>query len=435
MPFSGKSNKIYIHEGLVTSCPDNVVATTPGVSLVPSSQSSSQLRLDQWAPSGSATPRDRESVWVENKERLSEVVTNIRGVNTALANVSIELKVTSVVVVTKLSDETLPTKTRQVVEWFLETRPDIQVSIQDVFMYREGFDYPSLLQKFPNATKQLQFWTFESLPEAPNSYDMVITLGGDGTVLFSSWLFQKVVPPVLSFGLGSLGFMTGYDFEYFRETIAGYLDNGIQCSLRMRFSVIVMRASNRDKFGPNDLTNEIESIGKGNAGVVPTHTRGEEYVILNDIVVDRGPNPVMTMTELYGNFQFLTTIAADGVVISTPTGSTAYSMSAGGSLVHPDNGATIVTPICPHTLSFRPLVLPDTMTISVGVPYDARISAYASFDGRKRVELQRGDFLVIAASRYPFPKIIPESYTSASWVQQLGKNLHWNELRRQKRLS
>lgn len=110
-------------------------------------------------------------------------------------------------------------------------------------------------------------------------------------------------------------------------------------------------------------------------------------------------------------------------------------MSAGGSLVHPDNGATIVTPICPHTLSFRPLVLPDTMTISVGVPYDARISAYASFDGRKRVELQRGDFLVIAASRYPFPKIIPENYTSASWVQQLGKNLHWNELRRQKRLS
>lgn len=139
----------------------------------------------------------------------------------------------------------------------------------------------------------------------------------------------------------------------------------------------------------------------------------------------------MTTTELYGNNTLLTSIEADGVVISTPSGSTAYSLSAGGSLVHPDIPGILISPICPHSLSFRPLIAPDSMIIRIGVPYDARVSAWCGFDGRGQVELNPGDFLTVSASRYPFPKV-QNGKRIENWFQGLSKTLHWNERRRQK---
>lgn len=85
----------------------------------------------------------------------------------------------------------------------------------------------------------------------------------------------------------------------------------------------------------------------------------------------------------------MTTVQADGLTVSTPTGSTAYSLSAGGSLVHPEIPALLITPICPHTLSFRPMLLPDSMELRICVPFNSRSTAWASFDGRGRVELKR----------------------------------------------
>ena len=97
----------------------------------------------------------------------------------------------------------------------------------------------------------------------------------------------------------------------------------------------------------------------------------------------------MSLLELFGDNNHLTTVQADGLVIATPTGSTAYSVSAGGSLVHPEISALLITPICPHTLSFRPMLLPDSMELRVCVPYNSRSTAWASFDGRNRIELKR----------------------------------------------
>jgi NAD+ kinase len=94
--------------------------------------------------------------------------------------------------------------------------------------------------------------------------------------------------------------------------------------------------------------------------------------------------PAMSSTELFGGDEHFTTLQADGVCISTPTGSTAYNLAAGGSLSHPDNPVILITAICAHTLSFRPIILPDTIVLRVGVPYDARTSSWASFDGRQR---------------------------------------------------
>lgn len=95
------------------------------------------------------------------------------------------------------------------------------------------------------------------------------------------------------------------------------------------------------------------------------------------------------MRHLAGDDHHLTTVQADGLCVATPTGSTAYSLSAGGSLVHPGIPALLISPICPHTLSFRPMLLPDGMELRVCVPYNSRSTAWASFDGRGRVELKR----------------------------------------------
>ena len=92
----------------------------------------------------------------------------------------------------------------------------------------------------------------------------------------------------------------------------------------------------------------------------------------------------MSSIEIFGDDEHFTTVQADGVCVATPTGSTAYNLAAGGSLCHPENPVILVTAICAHTLSFRPIILPDTIVLRIGVPYDARTSSSASFDGRER---------------------------------------------------
>lgn len=118
---------------------------------------------------------------------------------------------------------------------------------------------------------------------------------------------------------------------------------------------------------------------------VPTQT----FHVLNEIIVDRGPSSNMSMFELFGDERHLTTVQADGLCIATATGSTAYSLSAGGTLTHPDMQCTLVTPICPHTLSFRPMLLPSSISIRIFVPFGSRHVSYCRFDGRNRVELKR----------------------------------------------
>ena len=95
-------------------------------------------------------------------------------------------------------------------------------------------------------------------------------------------------------------------------------------------------------------------------------------------------NAAMASIEVFGDNYHLTTVQADGICIATPTGSTAYNLAAGGSLCHPDNPVVLLTAICAHTLSFRPIVLPDTIVLRLGVPYDGRTSPWISFDGKER---------------------------------------------------
>jgi NAD+ kinase len=196
---------------------------------------------------------------------------------------------------------------------------------------------------------------------------------------------------VLAFSLGSLGFLTKFDFELYPQSLSRAFEDGIT-----RFEATIMRSQNRESKG-RDLVEEL--IGE-EAEDHHTHKPDGTHNILNEVVVDRGPNPTMSSIELFGDDEHFTSIHADGICVSTPTGSTANNLAAGGSLCQPDNPVVLVTAICAHTLSFRPIILPDTIVLRAGVPYDARTSSWASFDGRERVELKPGDYVTISASRF-----------------------------------
>ncbi|KAH9485278.1 ATP-NADH kinase YEF1 [Psilocybe cubensis] len=305
---------------------------------------------------------------------------------------------------------------------------------------------------------QLRYWTSSMCNHSPHLFDFVVTLGGDGTVLFTSWLFQRVVPPVLPFALGSLGFLTNFDFADHQAVMDSAIDNGIRVNLRMRFTCTVYRAvANEEGKGRKAVkkgeTGEIMmkniekggwealeggfSMGDGKSSsrdkeIMCFTTRpAETFEVLNDLVVDRGPSPYVSLLELFGDEHHMTTVQADGLTVSTPTGSTAYSLSAGGSLVHPEIPALLITPICPHTLSFRPMLLPDSMELRICVPFNSRSTAWASFDGRGRVELKQGDHIKVTASKYPFPTVCADKQ-STDWFHAISRTLKWNERERQK---
>ena len=288
------------------------------------------------------------------------------------------------------------------------------------------FDYESLLAQDERFKEMLHFWTPALCLERPELFDLVITLGGDGTVLFTSWLFQRVVPPVLAFSLGSLGFLTNFDYESYKERLNHIMgDAGMRVNMRMRFTCTVYRSA-ASYATPNGTSSASISTTASQSGLEhpePAKIEGETHEVLNELVIDRGPSSYISSLDLYANDSLLTRISADGIILSTPTGSTAYSLSAGGSLVHPDIPAILLTPICPHTLSFRPMLLNDDMALKVAIPSTGRGGAFVSFDGKGRVELGRGDEVVVRASQYPFPTVMGQPL---EWFDSISRTLRWN---------
>ncbi|KIX08506.1 uncharacterized protein Z518_03162 [Rhinocladiella mackenziei CBS 650.93] len=366
------------------------------------------------------------------KKQLSDMAMSVRSLAKRLRNLKVKLKIRAIFLLTKVYDKTLIAKTREVARWLLSKDRSVPyiVYVQDTMKDNEIFDAQGLIAEDPSYAERLKYWDTELARKHPHTFDFVVTLGGDGTVLYASWLFQRVVPPVLSFALGSLGFLTKFDFDGYQHILSQALKDGVTISLRLRLEGTVMRSHKRDDDAEHrDIVEEL--IGE-EADDRNTHKPDRTFEILNDVVVDRGPNPTMSTTELFGDEEHLTTVQADGVCVATPTGSTAYNLAAGGSLCHPENPVILVTAICAHTLSFRPIILPDTMVLRLGVPYDARANSWASFDGRERIELFPGDYVTISASRYPFANVMPPGRRSEEWVKSISRTLQWNSRQRQK---
>lgn len=247
--------------------------------------------------------------------------------------------------------------------------------------------------------------TFASSQSLHERVDFVVCLGGDGLILHVSTLFKTAVPPVVSFNLGSLGFLTPFQFEHFKAEITEVLKGNCNLSLRMRLQ----------------------------CGIIRSGRIQEEFQVLNEVVVDRGSSPYLSNLDCFCDDKYITTVQADGIIMSTPTGSTAYSMSAGGSMVHPSVPAILFTPICPHSLSFRPIVFPDSAKLRIQISEDARSHAWASFDGKSRQQLKRGDGLVVEMNLYPVPTVNKTDHTG-DWFQSLDRAFNFNSRARQKRL-
>ncbi|CAL5352410.1 unnamed protein product [Camellia sinensis] len=232
--------------------------------------------------------------------------------------------------------------------------------------------------------------------------DLVVTLGGDGTVLWAASMFKGPVPPLVPFSLGSLGFMTPFYSEHYKETLDSILRGPVSITLRHRLQCHVIREAAKNEY-------ETE----------------EPILVLNEVTIDRGISSFLTNLECYCDNSFVTCVQGDGLILSTTSGSTAYSLAAGGSMVHPQVPGILFTPICPHSLSFRPLILPEHITLRVQVPFNSRSHAWASFDGKDRKMLAPGDALVCSMAPWPVATACQGDSTS-DFLRSIHEGLHWN---------
>jgi NAD+ kinase len=182
---------------------------------------------------------------------------------------------------------------------------------------------------------------------------------------------------------------------------------------------------------------EVKIIRRRQKGHEHRSPTTETYTVLNEVVVDRGPNSSIVNLDLFIGSSMtdpITHVQGDGIIISTPTGSTAYSLSAGGSMIHPSIPCVVITPICPHSLSFRPIVVSDTTSVRLQVSDVARTTAFVSVDGRKPVELFKGDEVKIRVSEFPVPCICAKG-ENEDWFQAIKSGFLWNERTIQKKIS
>ncbi len=231
-----------------------------------------------------------------------------------------------------------------------------------------------------------------------NGVDLLITLGGDGTLLWGARLVAERNVPVLGINLGHMGFLTSVT------------ENGIEGAMERLFT--------GDYLVDSRSTLEARLVGEDG-------TQHARYLALNDFVIHKRGMARVTRLELLvgeGNDQEeIGGFTGDGVVVSTPTGSTAYSLSAGGPIVAPGMGCIIVTPICPHTLAVRPLVISAEETVTV-LPLDRAGTLVLTVDGQEESELSRGESVVIrqAEARVDLIRIPGQTFFST-----LRQKLNW----------
>ncbi|KJK78609.1 hypothetical protein H634G_05984 [Metarhizium anisopliae BRIP 53293] len=304
--------------------------------------------------------------WMSHS-RLVQTATGVREVSKQLQRRPIKRAVRNVMIVTKARDHQLVYLTRELATWLLRSPrygSDLGVNVYVDAKLRSSrrFDAPGILAENSRFEHMLKYWTPDLCWSQPEKFDLVLTLGGDGTVLFTSWLFQRIVPPVLSFSLGSLGFMTTFEFEKYKSHLSRVMgDEGMKINLRMRFTCTVWR-------------HDAEGAQVG---------EGEQFEVLNELVIDRGPSPYVSNLELYGDDELLT-VAPKSVYFSS---------------------------------GYRPKAL------RVAVPRNSRATAYCAFDGKGRIELRQGDHVTITASQYPFPTV---TRTDTEWFDSVSRTLRWN---------
>ena len=231
-------------------------------------------------------------------------------------------------------------------------------------------------------------------PELPGQVDLLIVLGGDGTLLSMARAVGDLGVPLLGVNLGGLGFLTATTLDEMLPALEAYLEGRMAIEERMLLSARVVR--------------------NGQSGC--------EYAALNDVVITKSAMSRIIDLSVSVDGRYATAYRADGLIISTPTGSTAYSLSAGGPILFPTMDAVVLTPICSHTLTNRPIVVPGTDRIEVTLLADQEVMA--TMDGQVGVGLRGGDTVEIrkAASRIRLVRFPQKDFFSV-----LRTKLKWGE--------
>ncbi|MDP3883392.1 NAD kinase [Hydrogenophaga sp.] len=260
------------------------------------------------------------------------------------------------------------------------------------FLHAEGCDV-SLERETALNTGLLQYPSLD-VPAMGQACDLALVVGGDGTMLGIGRQLARYGVPLVGINQGRLGFITDIPFGSYREKLRAILHGEYEEDPRALLAASVWR-DGRCVF---------------------------EATALNDVVVNRGGVASMIELRVEVDGHFVANQRADGLIIATSTGSTAYSLSAGGPLLHPAIGGWVMVPIAPHTLSNRPIVLPAQCEIAVEIVSGK--DASANFDMQSLTSLLHGDRIVVRRSEHTLRLLHPVGW---SYFDTLRKKLHWNE--------
>ncbi|MGE0460655.1 MAG: NAD(+)/NADH kinase [Vicinamibacterales bacterium] len=241
----------------------------------------------------------------------------------------------------------------------------------------------------------------------PDEVDLVLVLGGDGTLLAMADRIAATGRdiPILGVNFGSLGFLTEITRPELFASLEAVVSGQAAHDERMMLRAVVAGDEPSDSAGPR------------------THAGG--FVALNDVVFTRTALSRMVEVSVWVGDQFLTTVKADGLIVASPTGSTAYNLSAGGPIVHPAMDALVITPIAPHALTNRPIVIPAERDVRVvATSTNAGDEIYVTFDGQSGFPLPPGRAVTI--SRAPRPLRLVRA-SNRSYFEVLRQKLRWNE--------
>jgi NAD+ kinase len=225
--------------------------------------------------------------------------------------------------------------------------------------------------------------------------DLLLVLGGDGTLLAAARVAAPRGIPILPINMGSLGFLTSFMLEELYPALEDILAGRLTISERVM------------------LHAELQRSGK----------TLDKQTVLNEVVINKGALARMIELELSIDKDFVCRYRADGLIVASPTGSTAYSLSAGGPIVHPSVEAFIITPICPHTLSDRPVVVGDISVIEVKLSAGTE-SVFLTLDGQKGIPLQATDRVRISRAQQRLKLI---QTPNKSYFEILRNKLKWGE--------
>jgi NAD+ kinase len=270
----------------------------------------------------------------------------------------------------------------------------IRAALDDIAHFLTSQGCEVIFERETAASASITDYTTLDVPAIGTRCDLVLVVGGDGTMLGIGRQLARHGVPLIGINQGRLGFITDIPLEHYRATLEPMLRGEYEEDHRSLMHAKVMR----------DGHCVFDALA------------------MNDVVVNRGATSGMVELRVEVDGHFVANQRCDGLIIASPTGSTAYSLSAGGPLLHPSTPGWVMVPIAPHTLSNRPIVLPDASEIAIEVVSGR--DASANFDMQSLAELLHGDRITVRRSKHRVRFMHPRGWT---YFDTLRKKLHWYE--------